>query len=80
MQQPAHEHKPGAVDTEFSLVRFKGDAASASKVYDGFMPLSGDDIADAIFYCASLPENTCINELEITPLAQANGIFFNRKL
>ena len=72
--------KPGAVETEFSLVRFKGDAVSASKVYDGFTPLSGNDIADAIFYCASLPENVCINELEITPVAQANGIFFNRKL
>jgi 3-hydroxy acid dehydrogenase / malonic semialdehyde reductase len=71
--------KPGAVETEFSLVRFKGDAASASKVYDGFTPLSGNDIADAIFYCTSLPENVCINELEITPVAQANGIFFNRK-
>jgi len=72
--------KPGAVETEFSLVRFKGDSASASKVYDGFTPLSGRDIADAIFYCVSLPENVCINELEITPVAQANGIFFNRKL
>jgi len=72
--------KPGAVETEFSLVRFKGDAASASKVYNGFTPLSGNDIADAIFYSASLPENVCINELEITPVAQANGIFFNRKL
>jgi 3-hydroxy acid dehydrogenase / malonic semialdehyde reductase len=71
--------KPGAVETEFSLVRFKGDPAAASKVYDGFTPLKGNDIADAIFYCASLPENVCINELEITPVAQANGIFFNRK-
>lgn len=72
--------KPGAVETEFSLVRFKGDSGQACKVYDGFTPLSGDDIADTIFYCASLPENVCINEMEITPVAQANGIFFSRKL
>ena len=71
--------KPGAADTEFSIVRFKGDADTASKVYDGYTPLSGKDIADAIFYCASLPANVCINELVITATAQANGIFFNRK-
>ncbi|MDQ6763997.1 MAG: SDR family NAD(P)-dependent oxidoreductase [Bacteroidota bacterium] len=71
--------KPGAADTEFSIVRFKGDAETASKVYDGYTPLSGKDIADAIFYCASLPANVCINELVITATAQANGIFFNRK-
>ena len=71
--------KPGAVDTEFSLVRFKGDAETASKVYDGYTPLSGEDIADAIFYCASLPPNVCINELVITATSQANGIFFNRR-
>ncbi|MEO6636724.1 MAG: SDR family NAD(P)-dependent oxidoreductase [Ginsengibacter sp.] len=71
--------KPGAADTEFSLVRFKGDADTASSVYNGYTPLSGKDIADAIFYCASLPANVCINELVITATAQANGIFFNRR-
>lgn len=71
--------KPGAVETEFSLVRFKGDHEKASKVYDGFVPLRAEDIAETIFYCASLPANVCINEIEITPLSQANGIFFNRK-
>ncbi|HVZ95642.1 MAG TPA: SDR family NAD(P)-dependent oxidoreductase [Chitinophagaceae bacterium] len=71
--------KPGAVETEFSLVRFKGDAAQASKVYDGFTPLTGDDIAGIVHYCASLPQNVCINDIEITPLAQANGIFFYRQ-
>jgi NADP-dependent 3-hydroxy acid dehydrogenase YdfG len=70
--------KPGAVETEFGVVRFKGDNEKASKVYQGFTPLTGDDIADTIFYCASLPANVCINELEITPIAQANGIFFFR--
>ena len=72
--------KPGAVETEFGLVRYKGDAGKAAKVYDGFTPLTGEDIAETIFYCASLPPNVCINELEITPVAQANGIFFYRNL
>lgn len=72
--------KPGAVETEFSTVRFNGDSAKAAKVYEGFMPLTGCDIAETIFYCASLPPDICINELEITPVAQANGIFFHRNL
>lgn len=72
--------KPGAVETEFSLVRFKGDEEKASKVYDGFVPLSGRDVADAIFYCASLPPNVCINDLTITPVTQADGIYFFKKI
>ena len=71
--------KPGAVETEFSLVRFKGDEEKASKVYDGFTPLSGEDIADTIFYCATLPPNVCINELTITPTTQADGIYFYKE-
>ncbi len=70
--------KPGAVETEFSLVRFKGDTETADKVYDGFKPLNAKDIADVIFYSASLPPNVCINELAITSTSQANGIFINR--
>lgn len=72
--------KPGAVETEFGVVRYKGDVSKAAKVYDGFIPLTGKDVAETIFYCASLGPNICINELEITPTAQANGIFFNRNL
>jgi NADP-dependent 3-hydroxy acid dehydrogenase YdfG len=72
--------KPGAVETEFSLVRFKGDEEKASKVYDGFTPLSGEDIADTIFYCATLPPNVCINDLTITPTTQADGIYFYKKI
>lgn len=67
--------KPGAVDTEFSVVRFKGDEEKADKVYEGFAPLTAPDIADSIFYCASLSPNVCINNLTITPLAQADGIY-----
>ena len=72
--------KPGAVETEFGVVRYKGDSAKAAKVYEGFTPLTGFDVAEAIFYCASLPPNICINELEITPVAQATGIFFHKTL
>ncbi|MEO8853666.1 MAG: SDR family NAD(P)-dependent oxidoreductase [Ginsengibacter sp.] len=67
--------KPGTVETEFSVVRFKGNEEKADKVYDGFVPLTGKDIADSIFYCASLPPNVCINDLTITPVAQADGIY-----
>ena len=67
--------KPGAVETEFSKVRFKGDEEKAAKTYEGFVPLSAADIADTIFYCASLPPNVCINDLTITCISQANGIY-----
>lgn len=63
---------PGMVETEFSLVRFKGDEQRAAGVYSGVEPLRGEDIADAIHYCASLPDHVCINDLVITPKAQAN--------
>ena len=67
---------PGAAETEFSKVRFKGDETQARKIYDGFTPLSADDVADAIFYCASLPPHVCINDLVITCKAQADAIYF----
>jgi len=70
---------PGMADTEFSLVRFKGDATRASSVYKGIDSLTGDDIADAIFYCATLPAHVCINHLEITPTQQATIHNNNRK-
>lgn len=66
--------KPGAVETEFSNVRFKGDDDKADMVYEGILPLSGKDVADAILYAASLPPHVCINSLTITPTAQANGL------
>ncbi len=68
--------KPGAVETEFAKVRFKGDGDKAAATYQGFKPLTGMDIANIIVYCASLPENVCINDLTVTPLAQADGIYF----
>jgi NADP-dependent 3-hydroxy acid dehydrogenase YdfG len=47
-------------------------------MYDNFTPLTAEDIADSIFYCASLPKHVCINELTITPTAQANTIYFSK--
>lgn len=70
---------PGMAETEFSLVRFKGDKERAGSVYKGFKALSAQDIADVIFYCATLPEHICINDLVITPTQQADVIFNNRK-
>jgi len=71
--------EPGAAETEFSLVRFKGDAQTAKEVYQGIEPLSAKDIADIIYYTATLPGHVCINELSVTCLQQANTIYFNRK-
>jgi 3-hydroxy acid dehydrogenase/malonic semialdehyde reductase len=67
---------PGAADTEFSIVRFKGDQTQATKIYEGYTPLHAEDVADAIFYCASLPPHVCINDLVITCKAQADAIYF----
>ncbi|MEZ5016006.1 MAG: SDR family NAD(P)-dependent oxidoreductase [Flavipsychrobacter sp.] len=66
---------PGMADTEFSLVRFKGDKEKADQVYNDIQPLMAKDIADAAFYCASLPAHVCINDLTITCLNQANGVY-----
>lgn len=66
---------PGAAETEFSLVRFKGDAERAAGVYEGFQPLRAEDIADAAWYCANLPPHVCINDLTMTCITQANGVY-----
>jgi NADP-dependent 3-hydroxy acid dehydrogenase YdfG len=70
---------PGLVETEFSLVRFKGDAERAKKIYQGLKPLSAEDIADVVFYCASTPPHVNINELVIMPTAQASPFYIDRK-
>jgi 3-hydroxy acid dehydrogenase / malonic semialdehyde reductase len=69
---------PGAAETEFSQVRFKGDAAKAAAVYDGFTPLQAGDIASTVFYCANLPAHVCINELVITCTQQANSFYLHK--
>jgi 3-hydroxy acid dehydrogenase/malonic semialdehyde reductase len=69
---------PGAAETEFSIVRFKGDETTAKKIYDGLLPLSAEDVADVIWFCVNLPAHVCINDLSITCIQQADTIYFNR--
>lgn len=64
---------PGAADTEFGMVRFKGDEATARKVYEDYRPLSAEDVAGIVYYCTTLPDHVCINDLEVTCLAQASA-------
>ncbi len=70
---------PGAAETEFSLVRFKGNEEAAKKVYTGFIPLKGSDVAEIIFFTAMLPPHVNINDMVITPTAQANTVHLHRK-
>ena len=70
---------PGAVDTEFSLVRFRGDQERANQVYNGFTPLSGKDIAETILFVLSRPAHVNIDDLLIMPVDQASARDFNRK-
>lgn len=69
---------PGAAETEFSLVRFKGDDTVAKSVYTGFQPLIANDVADVVLYCANLPNHVCINDLTIMPTAQASSVYFHK--
>lgn len=69
--------RPGLVETEFSLVRFKGDAEKAANTYKGFQPLKGEDIAEVTYYCTTLPEHVTVNDIEVTPTAQANSFIKN---
>lgn len=71
---------PGAVETEFSEVRFKGDKERAKKVYDGFEPLTAEDIAETIWFAVSRPAHVNINELTVMPTAQASAAIIDRKL
>lgn len=70
---------PGMADTEFSNVRFKGDDERARSVYKGIDALTGDDVANVIYFCATLPVHVCINDLVITPTQQANASHNYRK-
>mgnify|MGYP006281402901 CR=1 FL=1 len=69
---------PGLVETEFSEVRFKGDKQKAEKPYKGMKPLSGEDIADVIYYCLSLPDHVNIDDVLIMPSAQATATMVRR--
>lgn len=70
---------PGLVETEFSLVRFHGNAERAKQTYANFQPLTADDIAEIIFWTASRPAHVNINDIVITPTAQANAYLVHRK-
>jgi 3-hydroxy acid dehydrogenase / malonic semialdehyde reductase len=63
---------PGMAETEFALVRFHGNKEKAKSVYTGIDALTAEDIADAIYYCATVPPHVCINDLVITPTQQAS--------
>lgn len=69
---------PGAAETEFSIVRFKGDKETAGKVYEGFQPLTAEDVAEVIYYTTTLPQHVCINDLVLTATQQANAIYIHK--
>lgn len=70
---------PGAVETEFSIVRLGGDTEAAKKVYNGYKPLTAKDIADVTYFTTTLPEHVNINDLLVTPTAQANAYIYNKE-
>jgi NADP-dependent 3-hydroxy acid dehydrogenase YdfG len=69
---------PGAVETEFSMVRFNGDAERAKKVYEGFKPLTAEDIANTIWFLINQPPHVNISDVTIMPVAQASAMVLNR--
>jgi hypothetical protein len=71
---------PGAVETEFSEVRFHGDKERAKNVYRGFTPLTADDIADVISYAVNLPDHVCLNDIVVMPKAQASATITHKVL
>ncbi|MEP7104867.1 MAG: SDR family NAD(P)-dependent oxidoreductase [Chloroflexota bacterium] len=73
------EVAPGMVETEFSLVRFKGDQEAARNVYKGVQPLSGEDIADIIAFAVTRPPHVDIDEVVVRPIAQAAAYLVARK-
>lgn len=71
---------PGAVETEFSLVRFHGDAERAKRVYDGYENLVADDIAECIWFMVSRPPHVNVDDMLVMPTAQATGAIFHKEM
>ena len=69
---------PGAAETEFSLVRFKGDEDKANQVYQGFQALTAQDIADTLWFAVTRPAHVCLNDIVIMPAAQPNSYTLNK--
>jgi len=70
---------PGAVETEFSIVRFHGDEKKANSVYKGYKPLTGDDIAEAVFFVTNLPEHVNVLDMVVMPTAQRSPFVLHRE-
>ncbi len=70
---------PGAAETEFSLVRFKGDEEIANSVYNGYKALEAIDIAETIYFVTNMPKHVTINDLTIMPTAQASATVFHKE-
>lgn len=70
---------PGAIETEFSIVRFKGDKEKANNVYNGYNPLTPDDVANVTYFTTTLPKHVNINDLVLMPTAQASSTVFHKK-
>ena len=73
------QNSPGAVETEFSIVRFHGDEGKAKDVYKGYDPLLADDIADAVLYAVTRPSHVNINDMLIMPTAQASAFNLHKE-
>lgn len=70
---------PGFAETEFSITRFKGDKDRADKVYDGFVPLVAEDVADSVYYAVSAPDHVNVQDILIMPKAQASATIFHKE-
>lgn len=70
---------PGAAETEFSIVRFKGDKQTADSIYDGYEPLTAKDIAETVYFAATRPPHVTLNDIVIMPTAQASPVVLHKK-